>query len=233
MTKILVMTANFGGRDRPRPQVEQFADVDYLFVTDDPDTPVPYPWSVEVHEREHPVPNLAAKWWRTHPPFDRGYDYVIWFDANMEMRIPTLATTLIESVHDGIAVWDHPRRDCIVDEMEASLGKEAQGGRYDHLPLREQVQSYLDEGYPLHNGLYATGTFVWTPESAKLIGDEWYEECVKWSYQDQLSFPVVCWRHGITPGVFPLPQIAQRYNARRGWWANQWVILHDHVGGTG
>ena len=231
--KTLVMTANFGGRDRPRPQTQQFGDVDYLYVTDDPDTPVPFPWTVEVHEREHEVPNLAAKWWRTHPPFDRGYDHVIWLDANMEMRIPQFTSYCIDAIHDGIAVWNHPRRNCIVDEMEASLGPEAQGGRYDHLPLRAQVESYLAEGYPRHNGLYATGTFVWTPPAAKAIGDEWYDECVKWGYQDQLSFPVVCWRHDITPGVFPLPQIASRYNARQGWWANQWVILHDHVEGTG
>jgi hypothetical protein len=233
MTKVLMMTANFGKRDRPQPQVEQHGDVDWLFVTDDRDTPVPTPWTVEYVEPMHEVPNLAAKWWRTHPPFDRGYDYVIWLDANMESRVPNLAQYCVESVHDGLAVWEHPRRNCIVDEMEASLSTEAQGGRYDHLPLRQQVDAYLAEGYPRWNGLYATGTFVWTPESAKLIGDEWYEECLKWSYQDQLSFPVVCWRHGLVPGTFPLPQTPNRYNARAGWWANQWMRLHDHNAGTG
>jgi hypothetical protein len=151
----------------------------------------------------------------------------------MEIRIPTLAQVAVESVHDGLAVWRHPRRDCIFEEMEASLGYEAQGGRYDHLPLREQVMSYFDEGYPRHHGLYATGTFVWTPHAAKEIGEEWYEECVKWSYQDQLSFPVVCWRHDIVPGVFPMPQLPTRFNARAGWWANPWMLLHNHVEGTG
>jgi hypothetical protein len=236
MTKVLIMTALFGGRDNPCSQVVQHgAEVDYLLVTDDPRwlDSAPHPWSVEVHEPEHEVPNLAAKWWRTHPPFDRGYDYVIWLDANMELRIPTFATTAIASLNDGIAVWDHPRRDCIVDEMEASLGSEAQGGRYDHLPLREQVAAYLAEGYPLHNGLYATGSLVWAPETAALIAQEWYDECVKWSYQDQISFPVVCWRHDIKPGVFPMPQLPTRFNARAGWWANQWMLLHNHIEGTG
>jgi hypothetical protein len=232
-SRTLIYTAMFGGRDRPRPQTMQIPGCDFLLVTDDPTMVVPHPWRVLYAEPEHEHPNLAAKWWRTHPPFADHYHHVIWIDANMEIRIPSLATQAIAAVNDGIAAWKHPRRDCIVDEMEASLGAEAQGGRYDHLPMREQVQAYLDEGYPLHNGLYATGTIVWTPESAELLGQEWYDECVKWGYQDQISFPVVCWRHDIKPGVFPVTQAARRVNARSGWWANRWMLLHDHVPGTG
>lgn len=232
MTSVVIYTANFGGRDTPRAQVLQQSpnlDVRYLYYTDGEER-APEPWQtfpVYVSPNKHP--NLAAKWYKTHPPGIANYDYALWIDANMEMRIPNFAELAIASVSDGIAVWRHPRRDNILDEMEASLGEESQGGRYDHLPLRAQVEHYIKMGFPLSYGLYALGTIVWTSESAEAVGEPWYSECVKWSYQDQLSFPFVCWRRGIKPGVFPMPQATHR-SRNGGWWANEWMLLHDHVG---
>lgn len=236
------MTANYGGRDSVRPQhTQNVPDVDWLCVTDDPESPAPLPFATLVAPDPAVHPNMAAKWWRTHPPFEgiapeftprAPYDHVIWIDANMQVVSGNFVQGAVGSLRDGIAAWAHPRRRCVYDEIEASLGAEAQGGRYDHLPLREQGAAYRAEGFPEQWGLWATGTLVWTPESARLLGDEWYEECCKWGYQDQVSFPVVCWRHGVRPGVFPLGQTEGRYHKRQGFFRNGWLILHDHNAGT-
>lgn len=239
---VLVYTANIGGRDAIHGQALQTVQADWLYITSDPDEVAPEPW-VTMHEPrcEDIHPNMQAKWWRTHPPFDglgmlpgAPYDYCIWIDAGMQVTSHSFIKHATETCpEDGIAAWRHPRRDCIYDEVDASLGAESQGGRYDHLPLREQAAAYRAEGFPEHRGLYATGTLVWTPASAKLIGHEWYEECVEWGYQDQVSFPVVCWRHGLEVATFPVQQTSGRFNARMGWWGNQWMRLHNHVEGTG
>jgi hypothetical protein len=241
---VLVYTALYGGRDAVRPQAFQTrGDVDWLCITDSANV-APFPFqTMTLAERKHEHPNMAAKWWRTHPPFNGLYDqaltprapyaYCIWIDANMQVTSQTFVSNVIGSINDGMAAWAHPRRDDIYDEIEASLGNEGQGGRYDALPLREQGEAYRAEGYPEHAGLYATGTLLWTPERAADVGAAWWDECVRWGYQDQVSFPVVCWRLGVKPGTFPLDQTHGRFNKRAGWWNNAWMMIHNHEPGTG
>jgi hypothetical protein len=233
--RVLVYTANIAGRDKIHGQAEQTMECDWLYITDDPYEHAPPPWiTVRVRRDPDVHPNMQAKWYRTHPPFNDEYDYCIWIDAGMEMTSHTcVAEAVATCPDDGLAVWQHPRRDCIYDEIDASLGSEGQSGRYAALPLREQGAAYQAEGYPAHNGLYATGTLVWTPASAKLIGGDWYDECVKWGYQDQVCFPVICWRAGLAPATFNVGQTNGRFNHRMGWWGNSWMRLHNHVPGTG
>jgi hypothetical protein len=232
-----IYTANFGGYDRIRSQVEQDIDVSWSCFTDLA-VEAPHPWRTEVVEPRYTHPNLAAKWWKTHPP---DADFAIWIDANMRVTSSSFAREAIASVRDGLAIWKHPRRDCIYDEAEASLGQESQGGRYDGLPIREQISAYRAEGYPEHAGLYACGTIVWTPDAAATIGCDWMQECERWTYQDQLSFPVVCWRRGVTPGPFPLSQVERRYSSllfignrwlkidwKRAHLGNRWLRMYPH-----
>jgi hypothetical protein len=229
-----IYTANIGGRDVAYPQVAQSdVDVEWVYYTDDPGLDVPEPWERRLVDRIDRHPNMAAKWWKTHPsPATVDGGYAIWVDASMEITNPLFASAAIGSL-DGapIAVWRHPRRACVYDEVDASLGAEAQGGRYATLPLREQAAAYRREGYPERAGLYACGTIVWT-DDALLLGDAWWRECVRWGYQDQVSFPVVCWREGIKPATFRVPQIEPSLSLRRPYLANRWLRIHPHRPGT-
>jgi len=233
VTNVVVYTANIGGRDHPHQQADQDIDVDWRYFTDTHDTPIEAPWKILDVARGHGHnidrhPNLAAKWWKTHPPGT--YEHAIWIDASMEITSRSFAREAIAALNGApVATWRHPRRTSIVDEAEASLGREAQGGRYSSLPLREQTQAYLAEGYP-DESLYACGTIVWT-WAARPMAHDWWIECVKWGYQDQISFPVCAWRAGITPATFPVPQIESR-NPREGWLANRWLRIWPHTKGT-
>lgn len=252
---ITIYTANVGSRDEPRPQAEQDTDVRWVYYTDDRALEPPRPWHRRQAERpagEHP--NLAAKWFKSNPDTELTADGpAIWIDASMEVTSPGFAREAVAALGPTgqLAAWRHPRRDCIYAEAEASLGAESQGGRYAGLPIREQMDAYRLEGHPEHWGLWACGTIVWTAE-AWGIGADWYAECCRWGYQDQLSFPVVCRRVGVRPAEFPVPQIGRRAprgapvggvrrgvsgprnSPRRGsYLENPWMRIHAHRPGTG
>lgn len=227
MADVAILTALFGGGDIIRPQAEQDIEVDWIAVTGDPATEVPAPWRPVVKpSSEHPC--VAAKRYKTQPWRWLDHSDIIWIDANMEVTAPGFAREALGCRNDGVAVSLHPRRDCIYDEAEASLGRESQGGKYDGLPIREQVEHYRREGHPEHGGLYACGTLAWdaTDARARLLGAEWMAECERWTFQDQISFPVVARRQGITPGVFPHSQIVDR---APGYLANPWLRIHRHL----
>lgn len=233
MSGVVIYSANIGGRDFPHSAVEQDIDVDWRYFTDQPDIPIDGPWKVnEVVSREHygdEHPNMTAKWWKTHPLST--YEHAIWIDASMEITSQSFAREAIAALNGApLATFKHPRRSTIAAEAEASLGAEAQGGRYDALPLREQVLAYRDEGFPDNVGLFACGTIVWT-WAARGLGEIWWQECKKWGYQDQISFPVACWRTGIAPAVFPIPQIESR-NPQMGYLSNRWFRIWPHTKGT-
>jgi hypothetical protein len=218
----------FGGIDELRPQAEQDVDVTWLCITDDPELEAPEPWQVRVEAPLHEDPCLSAKVYKALPGKVATTDRVVWIDANMQVTSPKFAISACADAHDAVALWRHPRRDCIYDEAEATLGTERQGGRYEGLPIREQVEHYRSGGHPEHGGLYACGTVAWdlTDPRAHRLGSAWLAECMRWTYQDQLSFPVVSRRLGIVPGVFGHPLIERR---RPGWIENRWLRIHPHL----
>lgn len=236
--RALVYTANIGGHDRAWSATEQVGgiEVDWLYVTDQPSLIVPPPWQRSLVRQEAEHPNMRAKRFRTHPPFtlsEPAYDYCIWIDASMQVRSARFVREAIAACGDApVALWKHPRRDCVYQEIGASLDGESQDDRYRRVPLVEQGIAYRDEDYPAHNGLYATGTIVWRNcDEARALGSAWYEECQRWGYQDQVSFPVVAWRLGVTPAVFPHTQ-TRLFNRRLRHFANAWMLIHEHVPGT-
>lgn len=224
---VAVVTALYGGYDRLRPQVAQDTEAEWIVFTDDPELAAPAPWRVMVSPPAYEHPCMAAKVHKCCPGVEQ--TDVIWIDANMQVTSRSFAREALAARRDGMAVWRHPRRDCIYDEAEASLGAEAQGGKYAELPIIEQVEHYSTEGHPAHGGLFACGTIAWdlTDLLALKIGAEWLAECERWTYQDQLSLPVVCRRAGVTPGLFPVHQIERRH--RRGWLENRWMRIHPHL----
>lgn len=217
---VTVVTATYGGFDAPLAQVEQDSEVRWLCYTDDPKLEVVEPWDKVIEPPRFKHPCLAAKVHKMLPDSHPS----IWVDANIEITSPSFAREALGAVNDGLALYRHPRRDCIYEEAEASLGSEAQNGKYAHLPLLEQVDSYRAGRHPEHGGLFACGIIAWDHPDPRL-GPLWLAECSRWSYQDQLSFPVVTRRLGITPGVFDHPQIERR----RPVLSNRWLSIHPHL----
>jgi hypothetical protein len=228
-TPIAIISACYAGFDTIRPQAEQDCAAEWFLFTDDPDLDAPPPWRVIVEpSSEHPC--LAAKRYKLTPWLAVPHERVLWIDANMAVTAPNFAREALGCIHDGIALHRHPRRDCVYAEAAASLGSESQGGKYDGLPIREQVEHYRAEGHPEHAGLFAAGTIAWdaTDPRARSLGYEWMWECERWTYQDQLSFPVVARWLGVEPGAFPWPQLERRYRGPD-YLGNRFLRIFPHL----
>lgn len=225
--RAVVVTACYGGVDTTLyPPAAQDLPVNWICFTDQADLKAPAPWKVIHQPARFDHPNLAAKVHKTTP--DVGCTDVVWIDASHQVTSRSFVREALAARHDGVAVFAHPRRRCIYDEADASLGVEGQDGKYAGQPLLDQVAAYRAEGHPEQAGLYACGVVAWDlsdPRAAEL-GRRWLAECERWSWQDQLSFPVVCRRLGLTPGVFPVRQIERRGN---GCLANRWLRIWPHT----
>jgi hypothetical protein len=225
----VIYTAMAGGFDKLRSQVEQDIECEWVAFVDDPSTEVPAPWEpVPIRsEGRYDSPRMVAKWFKLQPHRLFASQHVIWVDANMEVTWSGFARAALLARHDGFAAWRHPRRECIYAEAEASIGVEAQGGKYDRQTICDQVDAYRKEGHPEHAGLFACGTLAWdlSNDLPRKLADAWLTECELWSPQDQISLPVVARRLGVEPGVFPLAQIGQR---RDGQFGNEWLRIHRH-----
>lgn len=227
---VVILTANFGAFDDPRPQADQDIDVEWRYYADGSYLGFPAPWKVypwlgSGNDR------LDAKWFKCEPPVESRY--AIWIDASMEVTSPRFAREAIaKTERSGIAVFAHPRRNCIYDEYAASIGGESQGGKYDRAELAAQIEHYESEGWPRNAGLYACGVVAYDLARPGImeLGAAWYEECHTWSIQDQLSFPVVCARRGILPATFGFSQIERHYTNRApaGALANRWLRIWPH-----
>jgi hypothetical protein len=225
--RAVVVTASYGGVDTAlHSPVAQDMPVDWICFTDQENLRAPAPWKTIHTPTGSDHPRRAVKAHKATPDVD--CPDVVWIDATMEITSRSFVRDALAARHDGVAVFRHPRRDDIYLEAKASLGAEGQGGKYAGQPLLDQVAAYRAEGHPEHGGLYACGVVAWDLSDPRAVelGRAWLAECERWSWQDQLSFPVVCRRLGVTPGVFPIRQIERRTPR---FLANRWLRIHNHT----
>jgi hypothetical protein len=72
----------------------------------------------------------------------------------------------------------------------------------------------MPEGF----GLWACGAIVWrNSDKARRFGFAWHEENVRWSIQDQVSFPYLVWKLNPNFGVFPAREFHNPYLT---WWGH-------------
>lgn len=211
-----VYTAIAGGYDDLKPHPE-IPGVDFIAWTDDGEPADG--WDVRAIEQfgVGPHPRDVAKFYKLFPHVVlEEYDFTVWIDGSHEVLSETFVFDCMAATQGaGIAVYDHPWRQCIYDEAVASLDLQ----KYQGLPIDEQVDAYRVEGHPEKWGLWALGTIARakSPEVAALMS-AWWAELGRWTYQDQLSFPVVCRRLGMRPDTFPCHQVH----------GNTWTAIRPH-----
>jgi O-antigen biosynthesis protein len=208
--KIAIYTAIFGGYDQLKPQ-PPFQGVDYICFTDSELPTVVANWRVIRATATAEHPRLAAKRFKTCPHLfiDPRYDITIWIDGSIVISGADFVTRCISGLGiNRIACMNHPVGRCIYQEAAGCLHFE----KYRGLPILEQVEHYRTLGYPENNGLAACGIIVRDHRDKVVaqIGEDWLQENVRWTYQDQLSFPYVLWRHNRAFDVLPIDYTDRR-----------------------
>jgi len=160
-------------------------------------------------------PMLNHKWWKTHPHLAAPEaDVSVWIDGSMSITHNNFIQACIEALgDDDWAQVRHPERSCIYTESEVT---QQLSWRYDAARAKAQTDSY-STFHPRDWGLPATGHIVrrHTPGVLK-AGEQWWDECVNWTHQDQLSLPV----------ILRLNEAEVRTNYNIPW--HQWWLLGGH-----
>lgn len=145
------------------------------------------------------------------------YDTSIWVDANIQIdKDPILLMKKYQKYAD-ILFFPHYARMCIYDEGEVCIhwGKDSKD------KILRQLKKYLDEQYPLENGLMCGGYIVRNHNRKEIVTvmEKWWFEVCNGSIRDQISLPYVLWKTMVPYDLFDL----DFYN-------NEWMSVLPHKG---
>lgn len=219
---VAIVTAIYGGYDRPKPVNWDSTVPGYLY-TDRYETALEADklgWLTILDEDpdgdETKTPMLKAKYVKTHMHIATKHaDKLIWLDGSMTVTSDDFVTqVMIALAGDDVALTPHPLRRCIRPEalVTAALA------RYSDCDPIKQVNFYDNIGHPRDWGLFASGAFAIRNNAlTRAWGDHWWHECVTRTYQDQLSLPVI---------TRIMEQKGLRWNQNLPW--AQWWGITDH-----
>lgn len=213
-TRPVVYTAIFGGYDELRPYPAT-AHCDFICFTDDAALATPG-WTVKVVAPRRGHPRMDAKYFKLMPhEVLPDHEVSLWLDASLNPRRSFVADALASLASAPLALFNHPERACIYDEASFC----ADMPKYRSQRVREQVEAYRRTGYPAGAGLYACGVLARRHHDPTLraVNEAWWRENLAWTWQDQLSLPVVLRQHGLTPALMP-----------GDLWHNEWFTYAGH-----
>jgi hypothetical protein len=236
--RVCVYSAIYGGYDVLKSQPEQTIECDFVCFTDAAGPARVAGWHmIRVDRSRHMHPRMRAKFFKinSHKVFPKGrlawrydplasflgrnqfYDAIVWIDGSIQIKSAKFIEEFVAHIGpNGWTMFVHPDRDCIYNELIASLSLR----KYQAQPVEAQVNAYRREGYPAGNGLMACTVIGRSSQDDRLarVNRAWWHENRIWSYQDQLSLPVVLWRLGL--GYDPV---------HVNLWNNEWFDWVPHT----
>jgi hypothetical protein len=96
-----------------------------------------------------------------------------------------------------LAMELHPKRDCIYEEALACKRLKKDTPEV----IDEQMEAYRELNFPRFAGLYSNGVMVREHNNPELIelNEKWWQQVVRYSKRDQLSFQFVFFNYAIEP----------------------------------
>mgnify|MGYP000843545748 CR=1 FL=1 len=187
--KTIVYSAIYGSYDTPKalPLEEK-----PILFTDNLESDC---WEVRKVERPEQHPRMKAKYFKCMPHEVLDCDVSIWIDGSVELKVPNFVQWCLDQLGDkDMALLKHPERDCIYDEANFCQFMP----KYQGVPVLEQVEEYRKQGYPEHNGLWACTVMIRRHNNkVEEFNKLWWEHNNKYTYQDQLSFPICAKQVGL------------------------------------
>tara|TARA_R110000824_G_scaffold345000_3_gene531707 strand:- start:410 stop:1114 length:705 start_codon:yes stop_codon:yes gene_type:complete len=202
--KIAILTSMCGMSNSLHNPTQKFDGVDYIAFVDRPHasatawdqrTALDFTLDYSYKGRRN------AKIYKILPHlFLPEYDYWFWVDPTHEVTVcPRL---IIEEYMNNadMGLWKHKHRDCAYQE-----GEELRSLNYDHQELiQDQLSYYKSMKFPEHWGLYELPINIRkNTDGVKILNMRWWEQICKYSSRDQMSFPFVLWKTGVSTKLLP------------------------------
>ncbi len=191
---LVIYTASFGGHDQPQEIYGLPPDALPICFTDDPAL-TRKTWKVIVRPRVFAHPRMDAKWYKMSAcHLFPGMSHSIYIDSSIWVWdakgfIDKCLIALFETGTQA-GFFGHP-------EGQTTLRGEAIHSlsmpKYEGAALLQQVNHYEQAGFP-GGTIFAGGVIAraHTPV-VSTFEKAWFDECVHWSVQDQVSLPYVIW----------------------------------------
>lgn len=223
-------------RDRPRYVVytslfghsENFLDVEYkrqenidfVCFTDDEDLHSDF-WQIKLVPKSLLDPHRRSKGFKHRPHlFFPTYDSSLYIDNTVRLLMqPEDIFAIAEEINAPMMLFRHPERSCIYDEAQIVTKP-----NFDDKSLIEmQMDYYKYIGYPMGNGLHATGVIFRKhgKNNLNVAMDEWHSQVLRYSKRDQLSFDVIRHFYNLNVATFDGSLTSNKIM--------EWPIIHGGV----
>lgn len=143
---------------------------------------------------------MSAKYYKINPheiDILQNYDYYIWIDGSiiLQQEFINNVLSIINNNHKLIN-FKHHKRNNIKEELNDSLTI----NKYINKGLENQYNEYIADNFPDNIGLFENGIIIRKNDNnINKVFDEWWIHNLKYSYQDQISYPYVLWKHNLLP----------------------------------
>ena len=213
-SRIAIYTAFTGNYDHLKDPEVIDDKCDYICFTDNPDLKSDV-WEIRPMEECSFDNNRKAKQYKVFPDrYLSDYDYSFWIDATFKI-VGSIREYIYKYINSSMLVVVHPERDCIFQEAHSSV----QFPRYSKYLIRKQVEYYNEMGMPKNYGLPSLGVIFRKHSDPKIMDlmNQWWEEIINYTNQDQLSLTYLMWKNDFHPSV-----------AREFIWMNKyWTVDTD------
>lgn len=222
--KLVIYTAFTGDYDTLKHPDVIDDNCDYICFTDNPDLESDL-WKIIPMEDSILDNNRKAKQYKLLPhKYLKDYKYSFWLDGTFKIK-GSIREYIYKNIraNSNMLVVVHTERDCVYEEYDASKIIP----RYPRAVMEEQVEYYRSQGFPEHYGLGVMGALFRQhnhPDVIKVMED-WWDENIKFTNQDQLSFAYVCWKNDFHPSVSRIYYWDNEYWAKEGQNYHHKVIL--------
>lgn len=230
--ELVVYKALFGGYDNIEAINPDLVceNTDY-FVISDTDLELPKPWRLIKVCRQFDSHALENRFYKMNGLAEfKKYKYSVYLDGNINLigHLNRLINTL-DSDKD-IYAFSHPKRNNVADEFKACV-------IYNKITLKQYRESNTPKYHAFKNtsvGMFECGILIRQPNSLMLEQAmcEWFDLFKSHIHRDQLYFPYILEKHGLSIGSLGVSNIRQdseffsiRAHNRKSRWIDRKKVL--------
>ena len=212
--EIAVVTANIGIYDKEATNLQiinNYNYFDWYYFVDEKSRNLSNDWNVtylDINNHKINFHNninmMYAKYFKVQSnkiELLQKYKYIIWIDSSIIINninfVLDILNIIQENYNTDFFIYEHYCRNNIYDELNISINLD----KYNNLNIIGQVDNYYYNNYKDTN-LYEAGFFIYKNNNLMhIILNEWWDEIIKYSYQDQISLPYILWKNNIIPNI--------------------------------